>query len=77
MKDMLGRDICLGDTLAYIDNPYCSPSYPHARTLNTAKVSDMAVFALQLTPPATADAEEAKPFIISDASQYVICDWAK
>jgi hypothetical protein len=73
MKDMLDREIVVGDTLAYLATDYSmATGSPDGRSfMATAKVSAIADFAAQLT------LEGDTTRVISEASTYVICDWAK
>jgi hypothetical protein len=80
MKDQLGRDIVVGDTLAFITYDYSLATggpagYPQ---LTTAKVREIASFALQASidildakgRPATKD------HIIVDSTKYLIVAFA-
>jgi hypothetical protein len=71
MKDMLDRDIMVGDTLAY--------SEYHANLgseMKLAKVIAVAAFAVQCE---STNAVPSCTFVVSCAKSdnYVICDWAK
>jgi hypothetical protein len=62
MKDMLNRDIVVGDTLAMAAGDH----------LEIFKVIDSAPFALQLRRPG-----QDHGIVFPDVSKLVICDWAK
>lgn len=69
MKDMLDREIMVGDTLAYTRPMRNAVAWEMA----TSKVVDVAPFAVQLESPI----EGKDAFVMSDSSLYVICAWAK
>jgi hypothetical protein len=79
MKDLLGRDIMVGDTLAsaaaIADIRYAVAS------LKLSKVLAVAEFAVQAvdisTDPNPEVADATPPFVLDDTQKYVICDWAK
>jgi hypothetical protein len=77
MKDMLDRDIMVGDTLAYVEH--------YNSRLDTAVVKETAPFAMLLTLPAY-DPQDGQSLCLPErdivvpqgsAVDYVICDWAK
>jgi hypothetical protein len=74
MKDMLDREIMVGDTLAY--SVYHSDL---GSELKVAKVIATAAFAVQCDTITRSDNEPSNTFVVSYAKSpnYVICDWAK
>jgi hypothetical protein len=72
MKDMLDREIVVGDTLAYaLLDTSLSAGYVGRPYLKTAKVTDMSYFSLRMV-----DADE-NANVISDGATYIICAWAE
>lgn len=67
MKDILNRDIVVGDTLAM-----ATQSMHTGPSLKLYKVIDSAPFALQLK-----NENDEHNIVLPDASQFVICDWAR
>lgn len=79
MKDQLGRNIVVGDTLAFIDSDYSlATGGPGGRAvIKTAKVSADASFALQLvTVTGVKGKEEPKTFVVSKTDDYIIVEFA-
>jgi hypothetical protein len=76
MKDKLGRDIMVGDTLAYCRAFPTHANYPMT-SLNLAKVDAVSDFAIKITSIED-DNKPTETWVVSSTiAEYVICDWAK